>query len=261
MFELINPNDYINAYTPEEIELNKKLYDECAKIKEPIDFALVEELLKVGADPLGATKATGWGLLDHIYGDIVGGSQDNNSVDLPKITELFLKYGMDIDNPRIPYDDSNSINPTWEFGFAINENAIIALKMLLDKGLSADSFGLFWDHVIGDFFYIECGDPQNDEFWNHECVWSFKMMLLAASYDHILKNDEDLYKFLCCDYNMYDIHNFRDWDRFDYFFDTSHCEKGPDIYKSILHIYEKETGKEVWTIGVGSAGRKLLGLE
>ena len=32
MFELINPNDYINAYTPEEIELNKKLYDECAKI-------------------------------------------------------------------------------------------------------------------------------------------------------------------------------------------------------------------------------------
>ncbi|MBQ1187210.1 MAG: hypothetical protein IIX54_05960 [Clostridia bacterium] len=255
---LINVDDYIGVYANDEIELNNKLYDECCK--EPINFAAVEELLKAGADPLGGTEANGWHLLDHIYGELVCGSQDNNSIDLPKITELFLKYGMNVDKPRIPYDDANSINPAWDFGFVTNENAIIALKMLLDCGLSADSFGLFWDHVLTDFFHIECGDPQNDAFWNYECVWSLKMMLLGASYDHILKNDKWLQKFLCCDYNTFDIKKFRNWDNFDYYFDTSHCVKHPDFYKSIVHIYEKETGKEVWIIGVGNSGRKLLGL-
>lgn len=259
MDKLIDVNDYIGVYTNEEIELNKKLYEECCK--EPIDFSAVEELLKAGADPLGGTESTGYDLLDHVYGDLVGGSQDNNSVDLPKITELFLKYGMNVDKPRIPYDDANSINPAWEFAFVTNENAIVALKMLLDSGLSAESFGLFWDHIIDDLFYIDCGDPQNDEFWNHECTWAFKMMLLGASYDHILKNDKELREFLCCDYNEYNIHNFRDWYRFDYYFDTSHCEKGPELYKSIVHVYEKETGNEVWTIGVGIDGRKLLELQ
>ena len=43
---LINAKDYIGTYTEEEIELNKKLYDECCK--EVIDFVAVEELLKAG---------------------------------------------------------------------------------------------------------------------------------------------------------------------------------------------------------------------
>ena len=255
---LINAKDYIGTYTKEEIELNKKLYDECCK--EVIDFAAVEELLKAGADPLGGAEAEGMDLLDHIYGDLVGGSQYNDSADLPRITELFLKYGMDIDKPKIPYDGHNSINPAWDFAFSTNENSIVALKMLLDNGLSADSFGLFWGHALCDFFHIECGDPQNDEFWNHECTWTFKMMLLGASYDHILSNDKELKDFLCCDYNNYDIYNFRNWDNFEYYFDASHCEKSPELYKSIIHIYEKVSGKEAWTIGVGTEGRKLLGL-
>lgn len=256
MYEPINSNDYIGTYTQEEIELNKKLYDECCK--ETIDFVVVEELLKAGADPLGGTEAEGMNLLDHIYGDLVGGSQDNNSVDLPRITELFLEYGMDIDKPKIPYDDANSINPAWEFTFVTNENAILALKMLLDRELSIESFSEFWDHTIGDFFHIECGDPQNDEFWNYQCVWSFKMILLGASYDHILNNNKGLKDFLCYDYNNYDIHNFRNWNNFDYYFDTSHCANYPELYNSIIHIYEKDSGKEVWTIGVGAEGRKYL---
>ena len=259
MNELINADEYIGVYTNEEIELNKKLYEECCK--ESIDFVAVEELLKAGSDPLGGTESNGLNLLDHIYGDVVGGSQYNDSVNLPQITELFLEYGMNIDKPRIPYDDANSINPAWELGFVVNENSIIALKMLLDHGLSAESFGLFWNHVITDFFYIECGDPQNDKFWNHECVWSLKMMLLGASYEHILENDKELQEFLCCDYNTVDIKNFRNWNNFIYYFDTSHCEKSPEFYKSIVRICDKETGKEVWTIGVGAGGRKLLGLK
>lgn len=247
---------YEGAYTPEEIELNNKLYDECNK--KHIDFAAVEDLLKQGADPLGGTEIAGWGLLDHIYEEIVFVSQDSDSVNLPKITELFLKYGMNIDKPRVPYDGQNSLNPLWNFTYVPNENSIKALKLLLDNGLSADSFAEFWDHSMTDFFHIECGDPEYDEFWNNECVWTLKMLLLGATYDHIFYDDTGLQEFLCCDNNTNDIHIFRDWDDFEYHFDTSHCNRNPELYGSIVHIYSKKTHEEVWKIGVGVTGRNTL---
>lgn len=240
---------YEGLYTPEEIELNKKLYEECSKDK--IDFAVVEELLKQGADPIGPTVEYGWDVLEHIYGEIVGDSQDDDSINLPQITELFLKYGMDVENPRIPYDGGNSINPLWEFGFVTNENAICALKMLLDKGISVESFGEFVGHTFDDLIYIECGDPVNDEFWNHTCVWTMKMIMLAASYDNILCKDEGLQMRIGYSYNNYDIHYFREWNNYYYEFDTSHCTKYPEFYKSVIRIYDVKTKKEVWKIGVG----------
>ena len=81
------------------------------------------------------------------------------------------------------------------------------------------------------------------------------MLLLGASYDHILNSDEGLREFICFDCNEYDIHDFREWDKFEYYFDTSHCDKNPELYKSVIHIYEKESGAEIWKIGVGRAGR------
>ena len=42
---------YEGIYTSEEIELNKKLKEECTK--EHVNFEVVEDLLKQGADPLG----------------------------------------------------------------------------------------------------------------------------------------------------------------------------------------------------------------
>ena len=247
---------YEGSYSPEEIELNKKLKDECSK--DSIDYEVVEELLKQGADPLGGTEICGWGLLEHIYGDLAADSQDSNSITLPKVTELFLKYGMNVDAPRVPYDGDNSLNPLWEFTFVSNENSIMALKSLLDHGLSASSFAEFWNHSMTDFFHIECGDPENDDFWNKECVWTFKMLLLGASYDHIFENDEGLREFICCPHNIGDVHMFRNWDDFEYHFDTSHCTNHPELYGSIIHIFSKKTSNEVWTIGVGGAGRKTL---
>ncbi|WP_418545935.1 hypothetical protein [Ruminococcus bromii] len=247
---------YEGIYTSEEIELNKKLKEECTK--EHVNFEVVEDLLKQGADPLGGTGICGWDALEHIYGEIVSESQETNSVNLPKITELFLKYGMDIDNPKVPYDDNNSINPLWDFSFVPNENSISALKMLLDYGLSADSFAQFWDHSMLDFLNIECGDPENDEFWNHECIWTFKMLLLGASYNHIINDDDEIGDFLCCFCNTNDIHIFRNWNNFEYHFDTSHCDRYPELYGSIIHIYSKKTGEEVWKIGVGQPGIKSL---
>lgn len=255
-YERDETQKYEGIYSAEEIELNKKLYEECSK--DVIDFSAVEDLLKQGADPNGATEVYGWGLLEHIYGEIVCKSQDSKSVNLPQLTELFLKYGMDLDNPKIPYDNENSINPMWDFAFITNENAIYALKMLLDKKLSVEGFAEFWDHAVSNLFVIECGDPEKDEFWNYTCTWTFKMLLLGASYDYILSADEGLQNFICCDYNTYDIHKFQNWNKFKYHFDTSRCEKHPELYKSILRIYDKETGVEVWKIGIGAAGRNIL---
>ncbi len=246
---------YEGTYTSEEIELNKKLLEECSK--ESIDFVAVEELLKQGADPLGGTAIGGWDLLNHIYGELVGDSQENDSINLPRITELFLKYGMDIDNPRVPYDYDNSLHPLWFYSFVPNENSIIALKMLLEHGLSASSFAEFWSHSMTDFIHIECGDPENDDFWNNECVWTFKMLLLGATYDHVFYDDDGIGEFVCCDCNTSDIHIFRNWNDFEYHFDTSLCKRHPELHGSIIHIYSKKTGEEVWTLGVGPGAYAL----
>ena len=232
-------------YTPEEVCLNKQLFIACER--EPIDFLEVERLLQLGADPLGETEA---GEGDYIYGECACNSQENDSKDLPRLTELFLKYGMDVDNPRIPYDGGDRINPMWLFAFSTNENSIIALKMLLDAGLSVESFGEFWGHALGDLLDISCGDPAHSKFWNHACTWTLKMLMLGASYDYILEGDEDLQQFIGCSYNGYDVRKFRNWNAYRYEFDTSLCKGKPELCGSVVHIYDVKIGQEVWTIRV-----------
>lgn len=245
-FQCIAPFEGI--YSSEEAALNSSLYSEC--MRETPDFAVIEDLLRHGADPLGATETSGWGLLEHVYGEISAESQLSNSIHLPQITELFLKYGMDVDHPKIPYDDDNSINPMWQFAFAMNENSVYALKMLLDHGLSADAAGEMWGHAFFDVINLSCGDPCHDEFWNYECTWLVKMTMLCASYEHVLNEDEDLRKLIDCDSNNYDLQKFREWNDFDYEFDTSECEKKPELYRSIVKIFEKTTGREIWRFRV-----------
>lgn len=247
-YEIKCTAQFEGTYSKEEVELNNQLYEECSK--ENLDVNAIEDLLKRGADPLGATSISGWGLLDHIYGEIVDDSQDSNSINLPLITKIFLKHGMDIDNPRIPYDDENSLHPMWQFAFVMNENSVYALEMLLDNGLSADSAGQMWGHAAFDLVDVECGDPCNDEFWNHECTWLMKMMMLCASYDHVLNNDEYLKNFIDYSYNDYDIHKFRKWNDFYYVFDTSNCKGKPELRNSIVKIFEVESNREVWRINV-----------
>lgn len=248
-YEIECTSRYEGTYTEREIELNNQLYAECSK--EILDCAAIETLLKNGADPLGATAVSGWGLLEHIYGELLCDSQESKSINLPRITELFLKYGMDIDHPKIPYDGDNSLHPMWQFAFVMNENSVYALKMLLDAGISADAVGEMWGHATFDLINISCGDPNNDEFWNYECVWSMKMIMLCASYDHILNQDEDLQEFIGCAYNNYDIKKFREWNNYRYEFDTSKCDRSPKLYKSVVRIFEIASNKEIWRIGVG----------
>ena len=238
---------YEGTYTAEEIELNNKLYTECSK--KTLDCDAIEILLKKGADPLGATAVSGWGLLEHVYDELVRDSQDSKSINLPKITELFLKYGMDVAKPKVPYDGDNSLHPMWSFSFIPNENAIVALKMLLDNGLDADSAGEFWGHSMFDQINVHRENP-NDTEYTEWFVWTFKMLMLIASYDHILDNDDSLREFIGCGYNDYNAHKFREWNNYRYEFDTSRCEKHPELYKSVVNIFEVESDEVVWRIGV-----------
>ena len=250
---------YVNAYSPKEYELNKRLYDEC--LKENIGFALVEELLKQGADPLGATQGGEWNELEHVYGEIVSETDRDAGEQLPRITELFLRYGMDIDHPRVPYDGENSINPLWSLGLGLGEHSLKTLKLFLDHGISVDSFGQFWSTAMGDLIDVSCGDPVNDEFWNEVCVLSLKATMLAASYDYMLNEYEHLRNFIGYSYNDYDIHKFRNWNDFTYEFDTSHCKRHlgyPELCESIVTIYESETNKPVWKFGVYLDESKFL---
>ncbi|MBR3750413.1 MAG: hypothetical protein IKK58_01455 [Clostridia bacterium] len=246
-YEIECTSRYEGTYTVEEIELNNQLYTECSK--EVLDCETIEELLKKGADPLGATAVSGWGLLEHIYDELVCDSQDSRSVNLPKITELFLKYGMDVAKPKVPYDGDNSLHPMWSFSFIPNENAIIALKMLLDNRLDADSAGEFWGHSMFDQINVHRENP-NDPEYTDWFVWTFKMLMLIVSYDHILNKDEDLRRRVGASYNQYDTHKFREWDNYRYEFDTSRCERYPELYRSVVRIFEIVSNKEVWRIGV-----------
>lgn len=231
------------AYTEEEAELNKRLYTECSR--ENADFELIEELLKRGADPLGGTAARGWDLLVHVYGELVLDSLENENIDLPRITELFLKYGMDVDHPRVPYDNENSIHVLRYL--PENEGAIRSLKMLLDNGVGADAVAEYWDRFIFDEFNVHFEDPNGEE-WNGRFIYAMKMIMLMASYDHILNNDEDLRRIVCRTDNTYDVHNFRDWDDYRYEFDTSRCKLHPCLGGTVVNIYHIKTGEKVWEI-------------
>ena len=239
---------FIGIYTDSEIELNKKLYEECTK--SPIDFSVVEALLKEGADPLGPIEREGWELLTHIYYELIDELQEDRSEDLLELTKLFLKYGLDLSKPRIEYDEMGSSNPMWLLGLMLNEKAMPLLEVLLDNGMDADSFGECWGHITFDLINVGCGDPNKDEFWRDACIWAMKATLFGAAYDHIVNNDTDLQEFIDVAHNRYNLHNFKNYDDFEYKFNTSLCSRHPEFYRAIVSIYEKRSDKKVWEVGI-----------
>lgn len=254
-YESEDTKRFEEPYTLEELELNNRLYEECSK--ETLDCNAIEALLVQGADPLGALSNR-WGveLDEHVYGELIYDSEDLKGANLPKITELFLKHGMDVAKPRVPYDDCDSMHPLWHLTFVPNENSIEALKLLLDNGLDVDSAGEFIDHSISDQLNVDQDDP-NDPQYVDWFVWTFKMIMLIASYDHIIDNDANLRRFIECSNNNYDLHKFREWDNYRYEFDTSRCLSFPELYKSVIRIYEIGTNQEVWRIGIGLKDKEV----
>jgi len=210
-------------FAPEETEL----YRAC--LEEPPDWDRIGSLLALGTDPL-----------EYIYGELLCDLAEEECGRLFRITELFLRHGMDIDRPRIPYDGENILNPMWSFAFFINGQSLYLLKLLLDSGLSAQSAGLMWTHAVSDALDAAKADPNSEPCWRDTFIRVVKMLLLCASYDHILNNDRELRQLIGCGCGL---HRFRRWDDYIVVFDRVHCEDRPGSCPA--RIRDKKSGQTI----------------
>ena len=224
-------------------ELNQLLVDEC--LYEKPNYQKIEELLKSGAHPLGMVSFTN--TLPYCW--IV---ESCESKELPKITELFLKYGMDISKPETAYEDCHESNPLRQFSFYSDdvESTLQTLRLLLDHGLDADSAEECWGHILFD--YYNCWGYLEDAFCYEMLYDAIRKIMLIASYPHVLQNDNALQKVIWLECNNYDLKAFRNWNAFSFDIDSSYWgNETPQVYKSTVTIIEKATGKKVWKFGFG----------
>ena len=229
-------------------ELNQILLDEC--LEEKPNYQRIEALLKEGANPLGTVQSAE-NCKDIVFCNIVDHYIDFNFANeaFPKITELFLKNGMDISTPEVAYEDCGESNPLWTFAFYSGEYALQTLRLLLDYGLDADSAQECWDHILFDYYnswgYLE------DAFCYEMLYDAIRKIMLIASYPHVLQNDQALQKVIWLECNNYDLKAFRNWNDFSFEIDSSYWSETPQVYKSFVTIIEKATGKKVWKFGFG----------
>ncbi len=230
---------YIGGDNMNQIELNRKLYNEFEK--EKLNESRIIELLKQGANPLGNMSNNKHS--EKPYEEIL---YENKNLD--KITGLLLENGMVIDNKD--YQNNDMINPLWELALRTDTIGIKTLKLLLDNKTEVDSIEVFVDHIYTD--YILLGDKEkmakqaveNNEIevetGKVETYYSIamKMLMLCASYDYVLDNSEY-------------IKDIIDYDR--------NNKNNINFFKNYNNIYIRETQKElrfyrkrnnnlVWTI-------------
>ena len=229
-------------------ELNAQLLD--VRLAKEVDYARAEELLWQGAEPLGKIEYDGYP--NNLYSEIVSQFfyRDEIPEDFYNITELFLRYGMNISKPSIPYDDGDDYpNPLWVFGFPSKENEYVlhTLKLLLDHGLNADHAHECWLHAIFDICLIyDFSIPSELEaFYDY-----LRKLMLIASYPHVLCADAELRKEIWLEQNHYDLTRFRNWRDFSFEVDSSRCGSTPGASRSVVTIIEKSSGQKVWRFGI-----------
>ncbi|MBR0414654.1 MAG: hypothetical protein IJI67_06260 [Clostridia bacterium] len=231
-----------------QIELNNELLRVFSTFT--INFSRVENLLQQGAEPLG--KVQYHRVVNNLYDSVLDVMlcEDVCPEDFVKLTALFLRYGMDIAKPSIPYDGDNIINPLWSLAFVKGEAFLKVLKLLLDNGLSAEDASCCWNHAVCDL--VQFGFVLDNEY-AYECLYDcIKKLMLIASYEHILIENKDLQEEIWYNYaqNQYDLKKFRNWNDFLFEVDTSRCERKPEPYKSVVTIIEKSNGLPVWKFGL-----------
>ena len=226
-------------------ELDQKLLEACTA--DNIDLACIERLLKDGANPLGCVEDDDGdnNLYDVVLYHFLDLEQaDKDDSDFFKITELFLKYGMDISQPEIAYDPGYILNPLWGLAFFSSETARRILRLFLDHGLDADSARECWGHKWSDLWLAEF--TVDDDFARELAIDSFQTVMLVASYPHILEEDSDFKRVIWFDENDYDTTMFRSWDNYKYVLEPT---VNRDLRASLVRIFDKATKKEVWRFG------------
>ncbi len=231
--------------------LNMRLLDVC--MADVIDYQKAEELLLQGAEPLGYVEECGDGdwpnnLYTQVVWHLYHGMETKE--DYYDITELFLRYGMDISKPSIPYDGDNILNPIGNYGGVKNDCMMRTMRLLLDHGLSADDAEEGWGGQISDF--INCTGIFSDEVVQLEFPYYVRMLMLIASYPHILDNDPYLQAEIWYQFNQgrCDLQRFREWDWYDIDVDTSRCGKHPCVARSVVTLIDKKSAEKVWKFGI-----------
>lgn len=226
-------------------ELNKELFDAAEKG----DFAKVEALLQMGADPLGSSDE------NYPDEDILGelfccASSDSETAEhMPQLVQLFLTYGMDIENRNIPTDDGDKTNPLWSLAFCQDEHGLRTLKVLLDNALDCKSAEDIVEHIITDMAMCD-GCEIEDEWFLGRTVCALKMIMLVASYPHIIEGSQYIRECVELDKNRTEnLTMFRNWNGFEYHIDTSTCTNIPyGLRDATLKIQDKQTKEAVWTL-------------
>ncbi len=250
----------VSLESMQKFPLNMELLEVCTSAV--IDYEKAEELLKHGAEPLGYVEdAEGWP--DNLYNMIVWKLYDgqNTKNDYYNITDLFLRYGMDIAKPAVPYDDDWVLNPIGNYIGVKNDCMLRTMQLLLDHGLTAKDAAEAWSRQISDF--VNCCGSFSDEGVQIEFPDYVHMLMLIASYPHVLDNDLALQREIWFSYNQgrCDLQRFREWDWYDYVVDCSHCDRHPEVWHSHVKIVERQTSKTVWEFGVSLSPEAIMGKE
>lgn len=254
---------------PDTLALNARLLAACTTDLFHPDYALIDALLSEGAQPLGRVTDE-YGDPSCPYTGIVEAFLDHASdkvcppEPLYKMTELFLRHGMDISKPDASFyieETGDKLHPLWLFAFESYDLLLPTLRLLLDNGLRAEDAAECWNHIAVDYtFASESFDKTSDDTSKGESIREeVAKIMLIASYPHILDADEDLRSFIWYDYNdkNYDLTRFREWDDFVCTVDTSHCDGEPETARSVVTLVEKASGRAVWTFGFGITPDKL----
>ena len=219
----------------QQMSLNEKLYKEC--VKEKVDFGIVKDLLKKGAQPLGLYDVDEVVLNRIIYERSY--DEDDNSL-LYEIIKLFLDSGMEIKRENLFTDGSGDLlNPFWDMGYLSAYKAKTILDLLLKQDIEMDLTEDLESHCSADAIYIK--------YELEEVARHIRIMLYLSSYPEILAKNEYLQCHINYDKNNYDMSKFRNPLDFYITFDTSN-ENTYNNVGIIAYIHERETEKMIWTI-------------
>lgn len=228
-----------------QLKLNQALL----KAVEETDVERAELLLQQGADPLGGyhEKDLDQCVLDELFNDAADEEEPNEK--RLELLRLFLSYGMDVATRNDPEREEESLNPVWSLAHVSNESGVRMLKVLLDHGLDAVSVEILVSHIFADMEMCDGCDSQ-DAWWMERWAYSMKMVMLIASYPHMLETSSYIRECVALEQNDASwLPYFREWNRFSYEIDLSTCDNIPHGLRSAtLHIQNEPSGDTVWTM-------------
>ena len=217
-----------------QLELNKQLYE--AVTAPQVDLSRIDNLLKLGADPLGAYDEDD--LDSFVLDELFCESQDDTFAErLPSIVALFLDYDIDV--------EKSELDALYCLTWIRNEFGIQALKSFLDNGLSIDYTESFFEHLFGDIQMFEFPQAVNMDGWEERFEYAVKMVMLSASYERIVQGSQFIRELIETENNNSAIlERFRDWK--DYRCEVS-VMKSSDAIDCLVRLIDLKSSGILWS--------------